>query len=90
MAKRQKTTQCLMLSMPETCYATSSRNEGPTLHRAKQLAEVGDDQTNRFLSVEPLWEEISLAPYLKHYRWVIVGGESKQDSQPNEFKVEWS
>ena len=41
----------------------------------------------RFLSVEPLLKEVTLAPYLNGIHWVIVGGESGPRARP--VKQEW-
>jgi len=45
---------------PNLCLGTSVTSKA-TLHRAKQTADVGDEHIRRFLSAEPLWEDISLA-----------------------------
>jgi len=45
------------------------------------------------LSVEPLWEAVSLAKWLGPgaVRWLIVGGESKQGKAAvHEFRLEWA
>jgi protein gp37 len=41
----------------------------------------------RFLSVEPLLKQVTLAPYLHGIQWVIVGGESGPRARP--IKPEW-
>jgi len=41
----------------------------------------------RFLSVEPLLKQVTLAPYLEGIQWVIVGGESGPRARP--IKPEW-
>ena len=56
----------------------------------EQLRKVGDQRTIRFLSVEPLWEEVTLADRLNGISWLIVGGESSQGNQAEEFKTEWA
>lgn len=42
----------------------------------------------KFLSVEPLLEQVSLAHWLKGIDWVIAGGESGPNNRP--IKVEWA
>ena len=49
--------------------------------RVPRLVEV--PATLRFLSVEPLFKPVTLAPWLRHgIHWVIVGGESGAGFQP--------
>jgi protein gp37 len=78
------------IDLPSNVWAGTSITTSATLGRAAALQKVGGDQTLRFLSVEPLWEKISLVGHLKGISWVIVGGESEQGDDAKEFKVEWA
>ena len=78
------------IEWPDNLWAGTTVTGKKTLNRINQLSEVGGTSTIRFISVEPLWEEISLAGRLKGISWVIVGGESRQGSDAKEFKLEWA
>jgi len=56
------------------------------VERVKILADIPVNV--RFISAEPLLEYINIAPWLKHYSWVIVGGESGRGCRP--MKEEWA
>ena len=82
------------IAWPENLWVGTSITTRKTLHRIRELANVGNDQTTRFISVEPLFEEVSLANYFAELAgswWVIIGGESKQSklAEAHEFKLEW-
>jgi protein gp37 len=70
-------------------FGTSIENNKVLSERLEPLISI--DCRVRFLSIEPLLEPLTLAPYaamLKHVRWVIVGGESGANARP--FRVEWA
>lgn len=76
---------------PPNLWLGTSVTSASTLGRVEQLRRCGDSQTMRFASIEPLWEEVSLAPHLRDIAWVIVGGESRQPrSKPREFDCDWA
>jgi protein gp37 len=77
------------LPMPLNVWVGTSITGQSALGRIAQLRKVGNANTIRFLSVEPLWEKISLAGRLDGISWVIVGGESSQGAKAQEFKLEW-
>jgi protein gp37 len=79
-------------SWPANLWIGTSVTSNESLGRVRSLLKVGDERTVRFLSVEPLWEAVSLENWLGlgQVTWVIVGGESKQGRTPvHEFRVEW-
>ena len=78
------------LELPQNIWVGTSVTSKRTLSRIAQLRKVGNARTLRFLSVEPLWEEISLAGGLDGIQWVIVGGESGRGSVAEEFRCEWA
>lgn len=79
------------LRWPRNLWAGTTITTKKVLYRAETLARVGQEDTTRFLSVEPLWEAISLKDHLAHAAWVIVGGESKQCKGPsNLFECDWA
>lgn len=69
---------------PENLWAGTSVTGRGTLWRVEDLYRVGDENTIRFLSVEPMFHEVRLALTLKEKPgkwWVIAGGESRQSGQ---------
>lgn len=81
------------LAWPTNVWAGTSVTSSKTLFRAKELLGVGDEKTLRFLSAEPLWDEVDLSGLLarEKIRWVIAGGESKQSGGCHHHRVrlEW-
>lgn len=73
---------------PGNLWAGTSITTQGTTSRINALLRVGDDQTVRFLSVEPQHEEIDLSPWLPKLGWIIQGGESGRGASP--FNVEWA
>jgi hypothetical protein len=55
---------------------TSVTTQATAKSRLPHLLKVGGKDTVRGVSVEPLWEEVSLKNWLHELRWIIVGGES--------------
>lgn len=49
---------------------------------------MGDEQTERFLSIEPQWEDFPLARHLGQIHWVIQGGEWGAAAKP--FDLAWA
>ena len=80
------------ISWPDNLWAGTSVTTASNLSRIDPLIEIGGLKTIRFISVEPQFGELSLAPYLKTGRigWVINGGESSQGQPALEFKIEWA
>ena len=64
---------------------TSPRQKG----RVRALLEIGDRNTIRGLSYEPILEDASgmLAEFLPGISWLIAGGESGRDARP--CRLEW-
>ncbi len=79
-----------LTDIPRNVWAGTSVTKNTNLKRVDELLGVGDEKTVRFLSLEPLWEEVSLAGKLDGIHWVIVGGESRQGSSTKEFRCEWA
>ena len=73
---------------PENLWVGTSITTQATTARIMHLKNVGDENTIRFLSVEPQWEAITLDGWLPHIDWVIQGGESGPNA--NEFRTEWA
>jgi protein gp37 len=78
------------LPLPSNLWLGTSITGPNALSRIEHLRKVGNGKTLRFLSVEPLWDEISLAGRLDGISWVIVGGESSQGAKAEEFRLEWA
>ncbi len=73
---------------PANLWAGTSITTQGTTGRANHLLRVGDDNTTRFLSVEPQQGAIDLGEWLPRLDWVIQGGESGR--KPHPFQVEWA
>jgi len=71
------------LSWPDNLVAMTSISSRKTVVRARQLLAV--PARLRGLSVEPLWEDVTLP--LEKIDWCIVGGQSGPGSKP--FDVAW-
>ena len=73
---------------PHNLWVATSVTTQKSTSRVKHLLDVGDENTKRFLSVEPQWESISLEAWLPQIDWVIQGGES--GAKAHEFHMEWA
>jgi protein gp37 len=73
---------------PPNLWVGTSITTQKSTGRIPHLLTVGDENTIRFLSVEPQWESLSLAEWLPQLDWVIQGGESGPGA--HEFHVEWA
>ena len=67
---------------PENVWVGTSVTSRKTLRRIDYLREV--PTTRRFISAEPLWDDIDIRSYLKGggISQVIIGGQSDQAGQP--------
>ena len=75
-------------SWPTNLWVGTSVTTQETASRLEALAEVGNERTVRFVSVEPQLEEVALERYLPAIDWMIQGGESGADPRP--FDVRWA
>ncbi len=73
---------------PKNLWAGTSITTMATTSRIKHLLRVGDDDTIRFLSVEPQREAMALGEWLPGLDWVIQGGESGRSARS--FQLEWA
>jgi len=73
---------------PENLWVGTTVTTDKTIGRLDGLFEVGDEQTTRFLSLEPQLEKVDLRKHLHGLDWVIQGGESGSDARP--FELEWA
>ncbi len=73
---------------PTNLWVATSITTQQTTSRIDDLLRVGNDETIRFLSVEPQWESIHLERWLPQIDWVIQGGESGPTARP--FRIEWA
>jgi protein gp37 len=69
------------ISWPANLWPGTSITRQATVTRIASILRVGDSNTVRFVSVEPLLEEVSL-PALDGIHLVIVGGESGPGARP--------
>lgn len=76
------------IGWPDNLWAGTSVTTPATTTRIRSLLRVGDENTIRFLSVEPQWESIDLTQWLPRLDWVIQGGESGRGASP--FHTEWA
>lgn len=75
------------LEWPDNLMPGTSITTQRTTPRIDNLLRVGNEHTTRFLSVEPMREEIDLSNWIQKLDLVIVGGESGSDDHP--CHVEW-
>ena len=79
-------------SWPANVWAGTSVTSANTLWRANEILRVGDERTLRFISAEPLWGPVSLAPIFASKPggrfWVIAGGESSQSTDRRHHPVD--
>lgn len=73
---------------PTNLWAGTSVTTEATLSRVDQLAEVGDADTIRFVSLEPQWKSIRLGSRTSLIDWLIQGGESGSDAVA--FDLAWA
>lgn len=78
------------ITWPANLWVGTSVTTQATGARISHLADVGDDDTIRFVSVEPQWEEVDLDRWLPDLNWVIQGGHSGRGSRDHVFAVEWA
>jgi protein gp37 len=76
------------IAWPQNLWAGTSITTQATTPRIDHLLRVGDDNTIRFLSVEPQHEELDLGKWLPRLDWLIQGGESGRKAHP--FDLEWA
>ncbi len=76
------------IDWPLNLWAGTSITTQGTTSRIKQLVRVGNENTIRFLSVEPQWEMVNLAKWLPQLDWIIHGGESGHNATP--FDINWA
>jgi len=75
------------VSWPQNLWAGTSVTTQPTTTRVRHLLRVGDENTIRFVSVEPQREAIDLSRWIGELDWIIQGGESGAEAHP--FDVAW-
>lgn len=73
---------------PVNLWAGTSVTDSKTTSRIEKLLDVGDENTLRFVSVEPQVEHIELEKWLPGLDWVIHGGESGLGARA--FEIEWA
>ncbi len=75
---------------PRNLWVGTSVTTRASMRRVSQLCTFGDLKVTRFVSVEPLWEEVSLKPHLNDIHWVIIGGESGRKRKSKPFDCNWA
>jgi protein gp37 len=78
----------LSFDWPSNLWVATSITTQRSTSRVGHLLRVGNENTTRFLSVEPQWEEINLERWLPSIDWVIQGGES--GPKAHGFHLEWA
>jgi protein gp37 len=76
------------IEWPSNVWAGTSITDQKTTSRIKHLLDVGNEETIRFLSVEPQVEEIDLEAWLPEVDWLIHGGESGHGAR--RFYLQWA
>ena len=88
MAKLSAWLEAEGIEWPDNLWAGTSITAQVTTSRIKHLLKVGDEQTIRFVSVEPQVESIDLRRWLPSLDWVIQGGESGRKAR--HFDLLWA
>jgi protein gp37 len=78
------------MELPANIWVGTTVTGREKIDRIPHLRRAGTARTIRFVSAEPLLEEITLSGHLDGVRWVIVGGESQQKEPAREFRCEWA
>jgi len=81
------------IGWPANLWAGTSITSQATTQRIESLLQVGNNNTVRFLSVEPQIESISITKSLPSLDWIIQGGESGIDARAflsNRCNIEFS
>lgn len=76
------------IDWPSNLWVGTSVTTQVTTGRISHLLNVGNDETIRFLSVEPQREKIDLLKFLDRLDWVIQGGESGPSA--HRFQIQWA
>jgi len=76
------------VAWPENLWAGTSVTDARNTNRLEHLSRVGDENTTRFVSLEPQREWIDIEPWLNRLDWVIQGGQSGRAARP--FELEWA
>jgi protein gp37 len=76
------------VAWPSNLWVGTSITDKLTVARIPHLLRVGDENTLRFLSVEPQVEEIDFTRWLPQLDWIIQGGESGKEARP--FHLAWA
>lgn len=76
------------VAWPANLWPGTSLTSRRTIGRVNSLRGVGDEQTTRFVSLEPMIEAIDPAPFLPGIDWLILGGESGHKARP--FHLGWA
>ena len=72
---------------PRNLWVGTSVTTQSTLHRVRELLDVGNEYTTRFISLEPQWEPVRFGELLPRIDWLIQGGESGTVKHP--FEIAW-
>jgi protein gp37 len=88
MAEFSKWLEKMGRTWPTNLWAGTSITTQESTARIEELLKVGDENTTRFLSVEPQWEPIELHRWLPWLDWVIQGGQSGHRAK--RFELEWA
>jgi protein gp37 len=75
---------------PANLWAGTSVTGPDSYGRARCLLSVGNDETVRFLSVEPQLSAVDLQSIVDRYNWIIHGGESSTRGDARPFQIEWA
>ena len=76
------------IAWPPNLWVGTSITTRQSRERISHLLRVGDEETIRFLSVEPQWEPIDLDERCSELDWIIQGGESGPRAKA--FDIAWA
>jgi protein gp37 len=85
LTKRSERMRQMQIDWPRNVWA------GVTVENQRRRTRIDDllatNATVKYLCVEPLLEEVDLAPWLDRLQWIVLGGESGPGSRP--MNPEW-
>lgn len=75
------------LRVPSNFWLGTSITSQATMKRAQELAKLRDVCEGKlWMSVEPLYGQLTFGPELKAFDWVVLGGESGPNALPTLFE----
>ncbi|MCD0462173.1 DUF5131 family protein [Roseiconus lacunae] len=75
---------------PANLWVGTSVTNKASLSRIDSLCKFRGKEVTKFISAEPLWEQVSLEKHLRRLHWLIIGGESGRKRKSAPFDCTWA